>query len=145
MARAVLDTTVLVSAFLRPSKGGASFDLLRLAGAGAFELCLSDDIVEEVADTLITHERIRRRYHYPDSAVFDYCRELTNVATIVSAVPELHIVRDPEDDKILACAVAAHAEYLVARDKDLLSIGSYEGITMLTPELFLAVLRHPPE
>jgi predicted nucleic acid-binding protein len=40
MPSAVLDTTVLVSAFIRPQKGGVSFDLLELAHEGAFELYL---------------------------------------------------------------------------------------------------------
>ena len=41
------------------------------------------------------------------------------------------------------CALAASAEYIVTRDKDLLSLGAYEGITMITPEEFLQVLRNP--
>lgn len=46
---------------------------------------------------------------------------------------------------ILACAVAAHADYLVSRDKDLLVIGEYEGIEILGPESLLAVLRRSGE
>jgi predicted nucleic acid-binding protein len=42
---------------------------------------------------------------------------------------------------ILACAVAASATYIVTRDNDLLSLASYNGITMITPEAFLALLR----
>ena len=53
MLKAVLDTTVLVSAFLRHQPGGASFDLLTLADAGAFEFYLSD---EECAEA----NRLRR-------------------------------------------------------------------------------------
>jgi predicted nucleic acid-binding protein len=42
---------------------------------------------------------------------------------------------------ILACAIAAHASYVVTRDRDLLSLGSYEAITIMTPEAFLGLLR----
>lgn len=59
MPKAVLDTTVLVSAFLRPTHGGASFELLRFAREGRFELHLSNGILDEVAHTLMTHERSR--------------------------------------------------------------------------------------
>jgi uncharacterized protein len=60
----------------------------------------------------------------------------------VSDVPEVHgIVRDPDDDKIIACAVAAGADYLVTRDKDLLTLLDYEGIVIISPEAFLHVLR----
>ena len=142
MPRAVIDTTVLVSAFLRPHEGGASFDLLHLAAAGAFELVLSDDILEETARVLLTRPHLRRRYQYPDAAVVIYCKGLTEIATVViSDPPSVDVVRDPEDNMIVACAAIAKAEYLVSRDKDLLALGEYSGIRMLTPEAFLSVLR----
>ena len=141
MPKAVLDTTVLVSAFLRPVDGGASFDLLRFAEQGAFELCISDDILEETAQTLLTHRHIRRRYRYPDAAIVEYCRELARFATLISDPPEVRIVRDPNDDAIVACAVAAGADYLVTRDKDLLSIKAHQDIAVINPEAFLALLR----
>jgi predicted nucleic acid-binding protein len=42
---------------------------------------------------------------------------------------------------IVACAIAAKADYLISRDKDLLSLGAYEGISIINPEAFLRVLR----
>ena len=130
-----------MSAFLRPFVGGASFDLLQLAHEGAFELFLSDDILEEAARVLLDSGRIRRRYIYPDDAVIAYCRGLSRLATIVTRVPTIRVVRDPNDDMILAAAIAAKAEYLVTRDDDLHSLGAHKRITILTPEDFLAVLR----
>jgi predicted nucleic acid-binding protein len=52
MPKAVLDTSVLVSAFLNRIPGGASFDLLRFAEQRAFALYLSDAIVAETARVL---------------------------------------------------------------------------------------------
>jgi predicted nucleic acid-binding protein len=42
---------------------------------------------------------------------------------------------------VLATASAAHAAYLITRDLDLLSLQTYEGITIVTPEAFMAILR----
>jgi len=42
---------------------------------------------------------------------------------------------------IVACAVVAQADYLVARDRDMLSLGEYESISIVTPEEFLQALR----
>ena len=42
---------------------------------------------------------------------------------------------------ILACAVAASASHVVTRGDDLLSPDTYEGITIVTPEAFLMLLR----
>jgi uncharacterized protein len=141
MPKVVLDTTVLVSAFLRAVPGGASFELLARAHAELFELYLSGDILEETARVLLTRKRIRTRYHYPDEAVTRYCQGLARLSTVISEVPDLRVVRDPADDKILACAVAVVADYLVTRDDDLLSLEKYMRIAIVTPETLLPVLR----
>ncbi len=51
------------------------------------------------------------------------------------------VERDPNDDMIIACASAASADYIVTRDKDLLSLRVYDAITMVTPEVFMDTLR----
>jgi uncharacterized protein len=141
MIRVVLDSTVLVSAFLNAVKGGVSFDLIGLTEEGAFQLFLSDGILEETVRVLSTRPRIRKRYTYPIEKVTDYYRSLVDLATIVPVTPGLRVVRDPNDDMILACAIAASADYLITRDKDLLILDKHEGIAILTPEAFLQVLR----
>jgi len=145
MLSAVLDTTVLVAAILKPVKGGAAFELLAFAGDGAFQLYLSNQILDETADVLLNRPRLRRRYHYPDSAVTDYCGGLAQLAvSVISDPPPVQVVRDPNDNMIVACALAAGADYLVSRDDDLLSLHSHQSISMITPEAFLEVLRSAP-
>ena len=51
------------------------------------------------------------------------------------------VVRDPDDDVILACATKGQADAVITRDKDLLSLGSYQGIAVITPETFRQQLR----
>jgi putative PIN family toxin of toxin-antitoxin system len=51
----------------------------------------------------------------------------------------LHVCRDPNDDMVLECAVLAGAGAIVAGDKDLLSLGSYEEIPIVTPAEYLAL------
>jgi uncharacterized protein len=51
----------------------------------------------------------------------------------------LHVCRDPNDDMILECAVLAGAQAIVAGDKDLLSLGSYKEIRIVTPAEYLAL------
>src|SRR5262245_50895436 len=108
MLRAVLDTTVLVSAFLRFVPGGASHDLLKLADDGKFELFLSEGILEETAQALLKSERNRRLYSYSEEHVIEYCQGLTRLGTLVTDLPDVRVVlRDPNDDMIIACALAA--------------------------------------
>ena len=49
--------------------------------------------------------------------------------------------RDPNDDMIVACAVAASADYIVTRDDDLPSLRAYNSTAMVTLEVFLDTLR----
>ena len=46
--------------------------------------------------------------------------------------------RDPDDDMFLECAVRANADLLIAGDKDLLVLGSYEGTRILTPAEYVS-------
>jgi putative PIN family toxin of toxin-antitoxin system len=144
MPRAVLDTTILVSAFLRPVGGGAAFDLLVLAQQENFELALSSDILAETRDVLLTRPHLRRRYIYPDAAVIAFTDNLAQVAVMAAALPAVSVVRDPADDMIIATALATSADFLVTRDKDLLDLGTHAGIAILSPEDFLALLRQQP-
>jgi putative PIN family toxin of toxin-antitoxin system len=116
---------------------------LRFAKERKFELYVSDDILKEAANALTSHKRMRRLYRYSNSSVVEFCQELGKFATLVREVPEVHgvVARDPSDDMIVACALAAGADYIVTRDKDLLSLGRHQGIIMIAPEAFLHVLR----
>lgn len=140
MKRAVLDTTVLISAFLTGE--GVSAMLLEEARGGAFVVCLSDEIIDEMRRRLLEPSRMRARYDYSDEQVEAQCRDLALTAEIISDLPNVHAVeRDPNDDMIVATALKAKADYLVTRDKDLLSLGMYEEIRIATPEAFMGVLR----
>ena len=119
MRRAVFDSTVLISAFLRP--GGLSDELLILATQGEFELLLAAEIILETWRKLLTSGRIRARYRYSDERAHRYCRGLLRTAELVRDLPPIAgIVRDPEDDMILACALKGQADSIVTGDKDLL-------------------------
>ncbi len=51
----------------------------------------------------------------------------------------IHVCRDPKDDMFLECAALAKAELLVTGDKDLLVLGSYTGIRIVTPVEYLGL------
>jgi uncharacterized protein len=130
MIKAVFDANVLVSAFLsRDNPGGVSSELLRFVVAGAIDLHLSIEIVDEAIRILMSSRRAQRRYRYSRSDADEYQATLMMLATIVddpSPTPGA-VPRDPDDDKIVACAVAASAQHIVTRDDHLLSLGGYAG------------------
>ena len=57
----------------------------------------------------------------------------------VSLRHSVHVCRDPSDDMVLECAVLAKAGAIVSGDKDLLVLGSYEGIRILTAAEYVAL------
>jgi uncharacterized protein len=135
---AVIDSTVLVSAFL--TEGGVSAALLRFAREGGFLVFLSADIFMETQHTL-AYSRLRERYEYTETDVTDFLNKLRVAVTLVEELPHLTVVRDPNDDMVIATAVQAQAAYIVTRDHDLLSLQQYEDITILSPEAFIAIVR----
>ena len=140
MPKAVLDSSVLVSAFLTPH--GSVVRLLRDPARSRYELCLSDAILTETAEVLLSKSHLRRYVAYADDDVRDYIRWLLTQAEMVPDTPPPHVVpNDPKDDPIIAAAVAAKADYLVTGDRaHLLPIGEYQGIRIVSPRAFLEIL-----
>jgi putative PIN family toxin of toxin-antitoxin system len=129
--RVVFDTNVLVAAF---AADGLCAKLLRRANKREFVLLVCPVILEEFQGALkkkldATEEEIGQ--------ALDLLREVSVMAGV--APPEanpMHIVRDPDDDLILFCAVSAEADFLVTGDKDLLAIGEHGKIIILDPRGF---------
>jgi uncharacterized protein len=137
--KAVLDTSVLVSAFL-VAKGPAR-ELLGRAEAGEYVACVAEEILAE-AEKVLAYPRIRRKYRFDDQDAADYLLLLRAVAQVIGPLPRLRAVaRDPNDDMVVACAVKAKAAHVVTRDKDLLDLGCYRRIKVVSPEDYLALLR----
>lgn len=140
MPRAVLDSSVLVSAFLTPH--GSVVRLLRDPVRSRYELCLSDAILTETAEVLLAKSKLRSYAAYADDDVREYIRWLLTQAEMVPDAPAPRVVpNDPKDDPIVAAAVSAKADYLVTGDRaHLLPLGEYQGTRILSPRAFLEIL-----
>jgi len=143
MPKIVLDSTVLVSAFL--TAHGAADAVIQRARDGAVLVYVSDAILDETQQVL-AYPRLVQQYRYTPQDVQAFCDRVRAAVILVSPLPPFPaICRDPNDDMVLACALAAAAQYLVTRDKDLLVLQQYEGIAIITPEALLAILRTTPQ
>ncbi len=140
MPDVVLDSSVLISAFLTPV--GTSARVLRAGRAGAFVLHLSPEIIAEVAAKLHGKPKLAVRYGFSPAQVRAFCDDLAASAQLVGDLPRGRFVPgDPTDDPIVATAVAARADYLVTGDlRHLLPLGTYRGIRIVTPRELLDVL-----
>lgn len=128
-----LDTNVYLSAFL--FQDGILADLWRFAEAGRYTVILSPFIVREFM------EKLREKFKVSEAERERIKRTVVRVAEMVQpkTVPVV-IADDPDDDHILACAVAGKADILVSGNQHLLRLKEYEGIPIVRPMDFLRTL-----
>lgn len=135
VVKAVVDASVLVSAFLFPdSVPGA---VLRAADQARFALHLSPLLREEARRSLM-HPRLRERYGHDAGDIDAWLAELEEIAfMLVAPLPPVRdVCRDPDDAHVLAAAVAVGADCIVTGDKDLLDLGRYDAIRIVTARAF---------
>ena len=136
--RVVLDTNVLISATL--IRGGNEDRILRAWRHGAFELVLSPPILQELGRVLF-YPRIRQARWMTDEDAIALLQLIAEESVVVPGRLTVTASRDPEDDKFLAAAIEAGAEYVVTGDNDLLDLGTYRRIGVMRPAAFLGLLR----
>jgi uncharacterized protein len=136
--RVVLDTNVTVSAMLWQGRPG---DLIARAGEGDIALYASANLVSELAATL-AKPKLESAIAATGCSAKGLISNYRQLVHMVRTKPLMEQVsRDKDDDVILACAVAAKAEYLVSGDKDLLVLGRYEDVAIVTVATFLEMLH----
>ncbi|QDT67148.1 hypothetical protein MalM25_00450 [Planctomycetes bacterium MalM25] len=126
--RIVLDTNVLVSALI--SGNGPPADLFDRWDEDEFDLVTSFAQFKEL-ERVLSYPRIAKhlRVGVVEAALF----RLANTAIVVSDLPEVTLSADPDDNLILATAVAGVVDLLVSGDrKHLLPIGEVQGIPIVT-------------
>lgn len=135
--RAVIDTGVLVSALIR--REGAPGAVLRALAGGRFTVVYTTETLVELVEVL-SRPRFRDKYHVQADDVTALIQLIRLRGEPVSPIREIVACRDPKDDKFLTAAVAGAADCLVSGDADLLVLSPFEGIPVLRPVEFVAVL-----
>ncbi len=136
--RVVDDTNVLVSRFLSPR--GPPAKLFSWWERHAFELLVSEPILVEY-QRVLQYPHLSERHGMSTAAIADLVAALRQVAILVTPTEQLDVIAaDPADNMFLECAVAGGAAYIVSGDAHLLRLCVYQGIPILTPAAFLAVV-----
>lgn len=127
--RLVLDTNVALSALLWRGPPHRLLETIRQTETA--QLFSSEALLIELAQVL-------KRPHLtaPLAAIGRTAVEvLSDYAAAVEIVAPTHVpkvARDPDDDQVLACALAAQVDFIVTGDGDLLTLGNFQGIPILT-------------
>lgn len=125
MLRITPDTNILVSGLI--FRRGKPHQLLRMALDGGISMTVSQAIIDETLDVLA------RKFGATPDDLSEAQAIILEAARTVTPTVQLDVIKeDPPDNRILECAVTAGANYIVTGDKDLLRLGYYDAIQIVT-------------
>ena len=131
----VFDTNVLFSG---TGWRGSPFYSLKLARDGKVNLMICREILEEY------HEKVQTKLGMSESQATRAAAEILSVSTLVEISNSLHVVvDDPDDDKVIECAVIGKASYIVSGDHHLLDLKEYNNIQIVPASNFLELIDTP--
>lgn len=131
--KVVFDTNIFISAFVIP--GGKAEEAYLNALRGDFHLCSSVPILTEIA------QKLREKFGWEQDRITRLLKTIAKVATVVKSQPHLHLLADDPDNRILECAIAAEASFIVTGDKHLLSLKHLQNIEIVRISDFLEILK----
>ena len=127
--RVVFDTNVFISAFIVPNSQGEQ--ALHYARQGYFELYTSVPILTETA------RKLREKFEQPDEDITEALKLISRVSEVLKPSAKLKVLEDVPDNRILECALEAHADLVVTGDRHLLKLKEFRGIPIVRLADFL--------
>ena len=132
MLKVVIDTNVFIAAFYLPESRPAGVVLL--ARRQTILNVISPPILKEV-------ERIiKKKLLWDNAKTQSAVRRIRNFSEEVQPQERLAIIADDPDNRILECAVAGQADFIISGDHHLLDLKNYQGIKIVTPARFLELI-----
>ena len=147
MIRVVFDTVVFVRSLINPRSIAERLVFLH---SHRYQLFLSKPVLLEILEVLRRPE-LTRKFHTLHGMDMRAILGILAQAQVVDIAEIPPVSRDEKDDKFLATAAAADANFLVSDDQDLLVLGEYHGVRIVDTLRFLSLLEQhgrpipPPE
>lgn len=127
--RVVFDTNVVVSGFLW---GGVPQQLLQAARNKRLRLFTSTTLLLELTD-ILGRNKFERKLAQAQLSIDQLVERYALLATVVHPATITPIVfDDPDDDHVLACALAAQANLIVSGDRHLLNLREHQTVRIVT-------------
>jgi len=133
--KVVIDINLFVSGVI--NKSGNPARLLQLWRDNTFLLIISEQMLEDIKRVL-HYPRIKNKYNLKDKEIKQTVDTIKKFAIVFPDLIDLDVIKeDPDDNKVLACAIAAKADRIVSGDRHLLKLGVFGNIPILTAKDFL--------
>ena len=127
----VLDINILVSAL---GWNGNERSVLLETLSDDIDLLLSEDIITEFLHVL----SYKKFSHISIEKISLFIEIILETSIVIDTKTKITAIKDdPDDNKILECAIDGHADYIISGDKHLLTLEEYEGIIILNAKKFL--------
>jgi uncharacterized protein len=127
--RAVLDSNVIVSGL---GWSGSPARIVEAALAGELVLVTSSPLLAELRRVL-AYPKLAQAI--PDGSRLADLLEISSI--VVEPLALFDVIEDESDNRVLEAAVAASVDHIVSGDEHLLTLGSFQGIPILTPAEFV--------
>ena len=127
--KVVFDTNIFISAFVIP--GSKAEEAYLHALKRDFALYSSVAILTETA------QKLREKFGWQHVKLTHLLKTIAKVATVIKTQPHLHLLKDEPDNRILECAEAASADFIVTGDKHLISLKHFQNSSIIRLSDFL--------
>ena len=134
MLNITADTNILISATIAK---GNEYRILLLAKKGKIHLSISPQILKEFKGVIS-----RPRFGFSSEQVDRVLKQIIHISHLVLPTLNLNVIKDdPDDDRILECALAANSDYIISGDKHLLTLKEFKGIKIIRSFHLLETLQ----
>lgn len=121
----VLDTNIYIAAALYEGLSREVLDFI--FENSSITLFVSEEILQEL------HDKLDTKFHWSDERINSYLDDIRIMAKLIDPQEKLSVIsRDPDDNKILECAV--DADIIVTLDQDLIKLKTFKGIGIIHPK-----------
>jgi putative PIN family toxin of toxin-antitoxin system len=121
--KVVFDTNIFISAFVIP--GSKAEEAYSHALKRDFNLYSSVAILTETA------QKLREKFGWQQDKITSLLKAIAKVAIVIKTEPHLHLLEDEPDNRVLECAEAAGADFIVTGDKHLLFLKHFQGTNLI--------------
>ena len=129
----VFDTNIFISAVFWEGK---PYNVVKKAINQEIIVFISNYIIDEIRKVLARDLNLEKQ------EIDDIVNAVLYFTHLIEPKESVKVIKDdPKDDKILDCALACNADFIVSQDNHLLNLKSFRNIKIVSPEEFLKTLN----